>query len=156
MLFQSARKAFARKLDTAAIEAATRKAEQGTTGEIRVSVLSRQLGPIAEVAERVAQRLGMTETRERNGVLILVEPAGRRFVIWGDRAIHEKLGEKFWVAAADAMAERFGRGDFTGGIVHGIEALGLQLAKHFPSVAGKRVNQLPDGVDLGGQPLQCV
>jgi uncharacterized membrane protein len=149
MPFQSARKSFLRGIDLAAIEAATRKAEEGTTGEIRVAVLPRQLGSLPEVAERTAARLGMTRTAERNGVLILVEPARRRFVVWGDRAIHEKEGEDFWKGTADAMAGRFRKGDFTGGLVHGVEIAGRRLAAHFPAGPGGRVDQLPDDVDTG-------
>jgi uncharacterized membrane protein len=151
MLFQSARKSFLRGIDPAAVEAATRRAEEGTTGEIRVSILPRQLGSLAGVAERTAARLGMTRTAERNGVLILVEPARRRFVLWGDRAIHEKVGEDFWKGAADSMAERFRKGDFTGGLVHGVESVGRQLAAHFPSGSEGHVNQLPDGIDIGAR-----
>jgi uncharacterized membrane protein len=150
MLLQSARRSFLKRIDAASIEAATREAERGTTGEIRVSVLPRQLGSMAEAAERTARRLGMTATKDRNGVLILVEPAGRRFVVWGDRAIHEKLGEDFWKATADAISERFRRDDFTGGLMHGVETVGRQLAAHFPAGPGGHVDQLPDGVDRGG------
>ena len=151
MLYQSARKTFLKRIDAAAVEAATRRAEEGTTGEIRVSVLPRQLGSLPDVAERTAKRLRVTQTRDRNGVLILVEPAGRRFVVWGDRAIHEKLGEVFWKGTADAIARKFRKGDFTGGLVDGVETVGRQLAAHFPAAPGSHVNQLPDGVDSNGE-----
>jgi len=147
MRLTSARKAFLSRVDESAIEAATRKAEEGTTGEIRVSVLPRQIGSLADVAERTANRLGMTKTKERNGVLLLVDPARRRFVIWGDKAVHERLGEAFWTATADAISERFRKGDFTGGLVHGVETVGRRLAEHFPAGPEGHANQLPNDVD---------
>ena len=149
MAFQSARNAFLKRIDARAIEEATRKAEQTTTGEIRVSVLPRQLGPLARAAERTALRLGMTKTRDRNGVLIVVEPARRLFFVWGDRAIHEKVGEGFWKATAEAIAGRFREGDFTGGLVHGVETVGRELSAHVPAGPGERGPRLPDGLDAG-------
>lgn len=147
MIF-SARKAFLSKLDAAAIESAIRSAERATTGEIRVAVLPRFTGSIEEMTEKTARRLGMTRTRERNGVLILVDPAGRKFRVWGDRAIHEKVGEASWRAIAAVIRERFREADFTAGLVRGVEAAGRALAEHFPCGAEGHRDQLPDAVDL--------
>lgn len=148
MLFGSARRAFLKRLDVAAIEAAIREAERATTGEIRVAVLPRFRGTIEKMTERTADRLGMTKTRDRNAVLILVDPAHRKFRVWGDRALHEKVGDDFWRSIARAVSERFRAGDFTGGLVHGISEAGRELATHFPARENGHVDQLPDGVDL--------
>jgi uncharacterized membrane protein len=146
MFFQSSRTQFLKQLDVRAIENATRTAEETTTGGIRVSLLPSIPGSIETAAEKVAMRLKMTHTRDRNAVLILVQPAKRRFYIWGDKAIHEKLGETFWVDTAAAISERFRHSDFTGGIVHGIETIGRELARHFPAGKG-RGDQLSNDVD---------
>jgi uncharacterized membrane protein len=147
MLFRNARKAFLKQIDIAAIEAATRDSERKTTGEIRVSVFPRIPGSLEVAAEKVARRLKMTDTKDRNGVLILVVPAKRRFVIWGDKTIHEKLGQEFWTRTAEAVSERFRKEDFTGGLVHGIETVGRELAAHFPAGPGEHQDQLPDSID---------
>jgi Predicted membrane protein len=148
MLFQNSRTQFIKQLDVRAIEAATQAAEQRTTGEIRVSLLPSIPGSIETAAEKVAMRLKMTQTRDRNAVLILVQPAKRRFYIWGDKAIHEKLGDTFWADTAAAISERFRDRDFTGGIVHGIETIGRELARHFPPETSKR-DQLSNEIDEG-------
>jgi uncharacterized membrane protein len=149
MLFRTARATFLKQIDMAAIEAATRDAESRTTGEIRVSILYRVHGPLDAVAEKTAERLGMNNTRDRNGVLILVEPAKRRFIVWGDKAIHEKVGQSFWTETADAISTRFRQGDFNGGLLHGVEQAGRQLAAHFPCKPGEHKDQLSNSVDAG-------
>jgi uncharacterized membrane protein len=142
-------KDFFSRLDVAALEAAIREAERTTTGEIRVAVLPRVRGGLEKAVEPAAEKLGMTRTKGRNGVLILVDPARRVFLVWGDTAIHERVGDAFWKEVASAIEERFRAGDFTGGLVRGIETAGRALAAHFPSGPGGHPNELPDGVVRG-------
>lgn len=141
-------KDFLSRLDVAALEAAIREAERATTGEVRVAVLPRVRGGLDNAVKPAAERLGMTRTKERNGVLILVDPARRAFLVWGDTAIHERVGEAFWKEVAAAIEERFRAGDFTGGLVRGIETAGRALAAHFPAGPGGNPNELPDRVDV--------
>jgi uncharacterized membrane protein len=148
MQLRGARAEFMQHIDLAAIEAATRDAEHHTTGEIRVSIIFKQPGTLEAIAEKTAERLGMKKTRERNGVLILVEPAKRRFIVWGDKAIHEKVGQVFWTETADAISARFRQGDFNGGLLHGVTQAGKQLAVHFPCKPEDREDQLPNTVDV--------
>ena len=88
IVFRRHQKDFLARLDLAALEAAIREAERATTGEIRVAVLPRLRGGLEKAVKHAAVRLGMTRTKERNGVLILVDPARRTFLVWGDTAIH--------------------------------------------------------------------
>jgi uncharacterized membrane protein len=148
MLLRGARAEFMRHIDLAAIEAATRDAESRTTGDIRVSILFRVPGQLESIAEKTAARLGMKKTRDRNGVLILVEPAKRRFIVWGDKAIHEKVGQSFWTETAAAISGRFRQGDFNGGLLHGVAQVGRQLAAHFPCRPGEHEDELPNTVDV--------
>ena len=141
-------KDFFSRLDVAVLEAAIREAERATTGEVRVAVLPRVRGGLEKAVVHAADQLGMTHTAERNGVLILVDPAHRNFLVWGDTAIHEKVGEAFWKEVAAAIEERFRAGDFTGGLVRGIETAGRALAAHFPPGPGGNPNELPDRVDV--------
>jgi uncharacterized membrane protein len=104
------------------------------------------------VADRAFARMGMARTRQRNAILFFIVPARRRFVVLGDEGIHAKVGQDFWDAVAAAVSERFRRGDFTGGLVHGVEVVGEQLARHFPFDPETDVNELPDDVDFGGNP----
>lgn len=126
------RKNFLAKVDRGALEEAIRAAEGGTTASIRVVVLPRVRGPLARVAELTAHRLGLTRLPDRNGALVVVVPGRREFHVWGDRAIHEKVGDVFWTSVARAIEDRFRSGDFTGGLLAGIEEIGRELAAHFP------------------------
>jgi uncharacterized membrane protein len=133
------------KIDHARIVAAVRNAERGTSGEIRVAIARhRTRDPLAS-ARRHFERLGMTQTAHRNGVLIFVAPASRNFAIIGDEGVHEKCGDGFWRALADAMTEKFRGGQFEEAVLHGVERAGALLAEHFPS-DGENKNELSDDV----------
>jgi uncharacterized membrane protein len=93
--------------------------------------------------------MGMTATKERNAVLFFVVPARRKFVVLGDSAIHEKVGQNFWHDIVRAVSEKFREGDFTAGLVKGIAAVGDQLSTHFPFDAARDSDELPDDVDYG-------
>lgn len=132
-------------IDHARVVAAIGAAERRTSGEIRV-VISRKKAPQPKaMAEGEFERLGMTRTAARNGVLIFLAPASRTFAVVGDLGIHEKCGDGFWHEIANAMTGHFQRGDFTSGLVHGIEQSGSALARHFPRAANDR-NELPDDI----------
>ena len=66
-------------------------------------------------------------------MLIFVAPKSRNFAIIGDKAVHEKCGDAFWTELAAAMTGYFKKGDFTDGLVHGVERAGALLAEHFPA-----------------------
>jgi uncharacterized membrane protein len=105
-------------------------------------------GDVRKVAERALDRLGMAQTAQSNGVLFFVVPSRRRFVVLGDEGIHARLGDAFWESVATAVSGDFRRGDFTSGLVKGIETVGRALAQHFPYDAARDRNELPDDVDL--------
>lgn len=133
-------------VDEPRVVAAIGAAERRTSGEIRVFV-SREAAeePIA-AAKKQFERLGMTQTAARNGVLIFLAPRSHTFAVLGDTAVHEKCGESFWRELADAMTPRFKAGDFTAGLVLAIERAGDLLATHFPRRPDDR-NELPDRIE---------
>lgn len=133
------------KLDHARIVAAIADAERLTSGEIRVVVIGRKVAdPVAE-ARRQFERLGMTRTAARNGVLLLVAPRSRAFAIVGDTGIHQHCGDEFWREVAAELTEHFKRSEFTAGLEHAIARAGALLAAHFPRKPDDR-NELPDSV----------
>lgn len=138
-------------IDQEKIKTAIEAAERRTSGEICVSVAPYFWGNIEKAADRAFSRLGMTQTKERNGVLFFVVPARRKFVVLGDRGIHERVGQEFWHRVASAVSEKFREGDFTGGLTQGIESVGEQLATHFPYDSAVDKNELSDDVDFGGR-----
>jgi uncharacterized membrane protein len=137
---------FFSKLEHDEIVAAIRKAESKMCGEIRVFVSRKERhDPVASAKHRF-EKLGMTKTKERNGVLIYLAPRVRKFAIIGDVAIHQKCGEGFWKDVAQEMTEHFRKSEFTSGIVHGIHRAGALMASHFPRQAGD-ANQLSDEIE---------
>lgn len=128
------------------IVAAIVSAEQKTSGEVRVLVSRRTTDDAVADAQRHFERLGMTATKERNGVLFFLAPQSRAFAVIGDTAIHARCGDPFWRDVAEAMSTHFRRGDFTGGLVHGIARAGELLAEHFPRSPDDR-NELPDKIE---------
>lgn len=136
---------FLSKLDHDRIVSAIARAEERTSGEIRVHVTSRKPSDLPKRAQRRFELLGMTRTARRNGVLIYIAPKLRRFQILGDSGIHEKCGDDFWKETAAEVESHFRKGEFTEGLVRGIEKIGHLLASHFPREAGD-ANELPDEV----------
>jgi uncharacterized membrane protein len=137
-----ARARLMRKIDVPRVRQAIAEAEHQTSGRVRVSVAPFFWGDVRRAAERAFTRLG------RQGVLIFVVPARRKFVVLGDEDVHAHVGQEFWDDVAAAMADRFRAGDFTGGLVHGIETAGRELAAALPYDPAKDSGQGPDDVDF--------
>ncbi|HWA26826.1 MAG TPA: TPM domain-containing protein [Lacunisphaera sp.] len=136
---------FIKRLDPPALEAAIGRAEAMTSGEIRVIVLQEPAPDPVTAAQAAFARLGMEKTRERNAVLILVAPASQTFAVIGDEAVHAKCGQAFWDEMAAAMSGAFQRGDFTAGLLAGIERAGRLLGEHFPRRADDQ-DELPNTI----------
>jgi uncharacterized membrane protein len=142
------RKKLLQVIDQKKVKAAIEKAENQTSGEICVSVASLFWGSIEKAAGKAFVRMGMMHTKQRNGVLFFVVPSRRKFAVLGDQGIHEKVGQEFWDRIAAVLSEKFREGDFTGGLVQGIEEVGNQLSVHFPYLKGDK-DELSDEVDFG-------
>jgi uncharacterized membrane protein len=141
-------KEFLETLDQPRIVAAIQEAERQTSGEIRIHVQPKAYGgEIRTVAERTFERLGMTKTALRNGVLLFIATEEQRFVILGDQGINEKVPAGFWDEIAAKLTIRFKNAEFTEGIVEAVTSAGSQLGQFFPR-AGDDVNELADTIDV--------
>jgi uncharacterized membrane protein len=137
-------------LDVDRVKRAIEKVEKRTSGEIRVSLSPFFWGNVQRAAERAFVRLGMQRTRHRNGVLFFIVPSRRAFVVLGDAGIHDRVGDELWNRLVREIAPHFRRKDFTAGVVHGIQVVGEELARHFPADDEAEPNELPDAVDEPG------
>lgn len=142
------RAALARCIDTERIEAAIANAERRTSGEIRVSIAPFFTGDVQRTAERAFARLGMKATRERNGVLLLIVPARRKFAFVGDVGIHRRVGQEFWDELTALLSDHFRADRYTEGVLAVIERIGERMAADFPATAGPRADELPNTVDV--------
>jgi len=139
-------KSFFTKEEKERIVLAIREAERRTSGEIRVYLERKARGELMERARKVFEKLGMTRTRLRNGVLIYFSLQDRQFTVLGDRGIHEKVGPGFWDEVVILMTQSFSRGEFTAGLVNGIRLVGGKLQAFFPRGPGD-LNELSDKVE---------
>ena len=141
-------KEFLEQLDQPRIVSAIAGAEQQTSGEIRVHIQPRATGgDLRFVAERTFERLGMTKTALRNGVLLFIASEDRQFVILGDKGIDEKVPAGFWDDIAAKLTIRFKNNEFTDGIVEAIGAAGEHLKQFFPRSEAD-VDELSNEIDV--------
>jgi uncharacterized membrane protein len=104
-------------------------------------------GEIRNVAERTFERLGMTRTELRNGVLLFIACEEQSFTILGDRGIDEKVPAGFWDEIAAKLTIRFKTGELTEGIVDAIHSSGEQLRQYFPRSEAD-VNELTNDINI--------
>jgi uncharacterized membrane protein len=133
-----------------AIEAAIRSTEAAHSGQIRFAVeasldyaaLRRDLGA-RERAIEVFSQLRVWDTERNNGVLIYLLLADRDVEIVADRGVDARVGAAAWEAICRDMETVFRERRFEEGVLSGIRAVGLQLARYFPGRDGE-ANELPD------------
>jgi uncharacterized membrane protein len=140
-------KTFLNALDHERIVKAIAQAEACSRAEVRVHVSNQAVTDAPKAAAEQFEKLGMTATAERNGVLIYVAPRSQKFAIIGDSGIHQSCGQSFWQEVAAAMEADFRAGRFTDGIVKGLARTGEALGTHFPRPEGVcDINELKDEV----------
>ena len=122
--------------------------EMKTSGEIRVHLERRAREDIMAHARGIFQKIGMTRTEARNGVLIFMGIRTKRFCILGDRGIHERVPEGFWDELAGIMEKRFREDRFADGICETIQRVGEKLKECFP-YERRDINELPDAISYG-------
>jgi uncharacterized membrane protein len=123
---------------------AIRTFEKRTSGELRLH-LSSAGGEVMEAAKAAFNELGLTATRERNGVLFFVEVGRHRFAVLGDQGIDQKVPPGFWDQVVERVRARFAEGKFGDGLVEGMQMAGEALATYFPA-RGDDKNELPDEI----------
>jgi uncharacterized membrane protein len=139
---------FLTKEEESAIVEAIRVAEKETSGEIRVHIEKSTSKVPFDRALEVFHELKMDETHLKNGVLIYLAVADKKFVICGDQGINEVVPVDFWDSTKDIMATQFKTGNFKQGLIEGIVKAGEQLRQHFPYEEGD-TNELSNEISKG-------
>jgi putative membrane protein len=96
-------------------------------------------------AQQLFLELGVTETRQRSGVLLLLSESERRVELLADRGIHERVGSERWQALVQAVSAAIRQGQAAQGVGAAVDSIGEALAQHFPREADD-TNELPDAV----------
>lgn len=138
-------KDFISKLDEEKIVAAIGEAELKTSGEIRVYISRKNRDDALDAAQKRFEKLGMTNTRLRNGVLIYLAPQTQKFAVVGDVGIHKICGDSFWNMIREKMSALLRGGHFTEAILAAVHETGTALSKHFPRRPDD-TNELPDQI----------
>lgn len=88
-------------------------------------------------------RLGLTETKHRNGILVFLSLLEHQAVILSDRGAHEKLGEGYWKEKVEKLTKglSLGQGEEAMSLV--IREMGACLREYFPRSA-EDVNEIQD------------
>jgi len=120
------------KLDDQKIVQAIAEAESQTSGEVRVHVTKFASKNILEKSKIVFEKLGMTKTQERNGILFFIAEVSKCFSILGDKGIHEKVHQEFWEELSATMQDHFRKKEFTQGLCEAIRECGEKLKLYFP------------------------
>ena len=121
--------------DKIAIQEAIQKAEELTSGEIRVHIDKNCSGEPLKRAIEVFNKLKMHETKERNGVLIYLAFNDRKLAILGDEGIDKKVANDFWDSTKEQLILDFKNNQFIPGIIKSINEVGVRLKEYFPHQA---------------------
>ena len=134
---------FTLRINSKRLAKAIAEAENRTSGEICVYISHRRHENPLKAAKRRFELLGMTQTVQRNAILLYIVPRSRNFAIIGDEGIHARAGEAFWQELAAMLASSFKAGSLTEGLEQTIRRAGDLLAEFFPPLPGDQ-NELPD------------
>ncbi len=139
---------FLTKEEEQAVVEAIGLAEKETSGEIRVHIEKTNSKAPYDRALEVFEQLKMHKTHLKNGVLIYLAIADKKFVICGDQGIHDVVGDHFWDSTKEVMAAQFKTGNFKQGLIDGIMKAGQQLQQYFPFEEGY-TNELSNEISKG-------
>lgn len=127
---------------------AIQKAEDHTSGEIRVHLESTCDDDALERAYEVFHYLKMDTTELRNGVLFYIALDSQKIAIYGDDGINEKVGHDFWEDEVKLMIDHFKKEDYITGMELAIHEVGQKLKVFFPYEKGDK-NELTDEISIG-------
>jgi uncharacterized membrane protein len=106
------------------------------------------VNPLDRAAE-VFHGLKMNETAHRNGVLLYFAMKDRQLAMYGDKGIHEKVGDQFWEEEVTHILTHFHHESYASAIARIVGEIGEALKSHFPYDKDTDINELPDDIVFG-------
>jgi uncharacterized membrane protein len=129
---------------------AIQKAEQRTSGEVRLFVESKcTFMDSMDRAKEIFLQLRMDKTELRNATLIYIAVDDHQAAVLGDEGIHQKVGTQYWKDEVAKMLQQFRAEKLVNGICLAISDLGEALYQHFPYSSDTDKNELPDDIVFG-------
>lgn len=137
------------------------KAETMTSGEIRVLVVAAssvmpkfskrdQREALRRRAVREFSKLGIHNTRDRTGVLLMVSIEERMVQILAGNGINSVVPENTWPSMVHCITEGIKEGDHVQGILMAVADIGKMLSEKFP-VKSDDTNELSNAVVIKGR-----
>ncbi|MGH2552523.1 MAG: TPM domain-containing protein, partial [Chitinophagaceae bacterium] len=100
-------------------------------------------------ANEIFFSLKMEKTEQRNAVLVYIAVKDRQLAVFGDKGIHEKVGNEYWNKVVSEMLTTFNKDDYAKGIAECVIQIGDALKTHFPYSNDTDKNELPDEIVFG-------
>ena len=130
--------------------AAIQKAEQRTSGEVRVFVETHcRFMDAMDRAKQLFLQLEMQKTADRNATMIYVAVKDHQAAVLGDEGIHQKVGQMYWQEEVNKMLLHFKQQHLADGICQVVNDIGEALHTHFPYNRNTDKNELPDEIIFG-------
>ncbi len=121
------------------------RAENQTSGEVRVHIEHQCTIEPLERAAAVFHDLGMDETERQNGVIIYIASEDHKAAVYAGKGIHKQVEENFWNDVLQILLNHFKKGEYESGIEEAVVKVGHKLRELFPYQRGT-VNELPDEI----------
>jgi uncharacterized membrane protein len=125
-----------------------REIELKTTAEIRIHIASQiSSNGILHDANLFFQQLGMENTKDRNGVLIVVAPAQRKIACWGDIGIDRYIQREGWDSLIQKTLDFFREKKFLEGMLSILAEIENKMTIYFPIKSDSpKNNELSDEI----------
>jgi putative membrane protein len=95
-------------------------------------------------AERAFGQHGLSRTRDRNGLLIMLSLLEHQVCVLADQPLFELVPAAVWDQIVAEVIAPVKAGDVVGGVCRGIERAGVLLAQYCQPRPGDNPNELPD------------
>jgi len=109
----------------------------------RLSKFKRFVLSDREIEEEVYQKALETfflenihHTKKKNGILLYVSQLEKRIIILADKGLNDQVSQGTWDAIVQSLIPCLKENQFQLALEKGIEAIGMEAVKHFPTVDG--------------------
>jgi uncharacterized membrane protein len=143
-------KKYLSKSDLKEITEVIKTIEKQTSGELRLCIKyktewhEKKMLP-RNIAIGEFHKLGMHNTKNKTGVLVMILLKDQKFEIVADVGINNKVQPDIWEKISEELSGHFSKSNYKIGIINLLTAIGELLAEEFPPDTNN-INELPDDV----------
>ena len=134
------------------IAATIAEVEKNTSANIRVSIREErdhdEAGlTIEDIAKRDFLKLGMDKTKDSNAILLFILFEERKFYVYGDAGIHNRVHPETWEDVAATLKDHFKHGNYEMGIRDALKKIVSHVHTEFSSNGNRQ--ELSNEVVIG-------